>query len=88
MDTTSLMRCTDDDGFTDITSAFHGSATANKSDAIDEAQERADANGAPVAVWERDGWHHVCEVPPDMISPPPETLGWSVLAVVDPMEWA
>ena len=85
---TSLMRCTDDDGFTEFASAFHGSATADRSRAIQDAQARADANGAPVAVWERDGWHHVCEVPPDMIWPSPEVVGWSVLAVVDPRAWA
>ena len=53
-------------------------------DAIAAAQETADANGAPVGVWDRDGWYCVCEVPPDEIEPSPESNGWHIFALVDP----
>ena len=50
----------------------------------DDAQSQADANGAPVGVWERDGWTTICEDAPETIEPNPEDRGWHMIAVVEP----
>ncbi len=50
----------------------------------DSAQAQADGNGAPVAIWGRDGWLTICEDPePD---PNPEDQGWRMVALIDPTE--
>lgn len=59
-------------------------ATASERHAIEDAQAHANTNQAPVGVWHRDGWYTVCETPPEMLEPDPETLGWTIHAVVDP----
>ena len=48
------------------------------------AQEHADANGAPVAVWTRDGWSVICEEPEP--EPEPEAEGWEMVAIIDPTD--
>lgn len=48
------------------------------------AQEQSDANGAPVAIWTRDGWMVICEEPEP--EPAPEDCGWRLVALVDPSE--
>jgi hypothetical protein len=52
-----------------------------------EAQERSDANGAPVAIWDRDGCYTISETPADMIEPNPEDSGWRECALVEPTGW-
>lgn len=52
------------------------------------AQMAADANGAPVGVWSRDGWHTACEIDPESLDTAPESLGWTLIAVIDPQEAA
>ena len=60
---------------------------ANTSDMIwADAQERADANGAPVMILERDGWLAICEEPPDMMEPDPIASGWTERALIEPSE--
>ena len=56
-----------------------------------DAQARADANGAPVMIIERDGrdgWLAICEEPPDMMEPDPIAAGWTERALIDPSEVA
>jgi hypothetical protein len=48
------------------------------------AQEQADANGAPMGIWGRDGWLTICDVPPDEIEPDPTQAGWRLVAVIEP----
>jgi hypothetical protein len=69
----------------DITSTFGVELFAASFTGIwDLAQAQADANGAPVAVWGRDGWLTICEDPePD---PDPEVFGWRMVALIDPTE--
>jgi hypothetical protein len=54
--------------------------------ACDMGQGLADQNGAPVGIWRRDGSHVVCEIDPESITPEPESLGWALVAIVDPTE--
>jgi hypothetical protein len=54
--------------------------------AIADAQDRANLNGAPVAVLERDGWFRLCEEPPDQMEPSPYDEGWQDHALVEPAE--
>lgn len=65
---------------------FGRTLTGSKSVAIATARELADANGAPVAVWARDGWHTLSELPSDCLEPSPESQGWREVAIVDPTE--
>ena len=65
---------------------FARTMTTSERNAIDEAAELANANGAPVGVWQRDLWFTVCAEPPELIEPDPEPLGWQLWAVVDPDE--
>lgn len=51
-----------------------------------DAQQLADANGAPVGVWKRGPWLCLCETAPELIEPQPELDGWELWAVVDPSE--
>ena len=55
--------------------------------ALDDAQQLSNQNGAPVGVWDRQGWYAVCETPPEDIEPSPESEGWTLHAVVDPQEY-
>lgn len=55
-----------------------------QTDAFVAAIAQAAHNEAPVGVWARDGWWTVCDVPPDMIAPDPERLGWVLWQVVPP----
>lgn len=58
---------------------------ATSTDAIARAQDMADANGAPVRVWTRDGWFVIDERPDDDLpDPTPESQGWAEYAIVDP----
>ena len=55
----------------------------NSSHVYTVAQEMADANGAPVGIWKRDGWLTIDENPPDE-DDEREAAGWVLTAVVDP----
>lgn len=46
------------------------------------ALERSVENGAPVAVWRRDGWATICDVPPDMLPIDPSRYGWTLGEIV------
>lgn len=52
--------------------------------AYQRAQILAHENGAPVGIWQRDGWYTVCEVAPDEVEPSPELSGWRLLSIVEP----
>jgi hypothetical protein len=39
-------------------------------------------NGAPVAVWHRDGWATICDVPPDVLPIAPARYGWMLGEIV------
>lgn len=70
-------------------SAFGGltmfAASVHQHNIYRMAQETADANGAPVEIWERDGWLVISEDP----EPDDAFLGgWRSLAVVVPQEVA
>lgn len=54
----------------------------------DDAQQIANANGAPVAILERDGWRAICEEPPDDMDSQPLEHGWSLTALIEPQESA
>ena len=62
-----------------------GAHLMTRDQAIDEAAAAADRNGTPCGVWERDGWHTVCELSPEDITPDPTLAGWALVAVLDPM---
>ena len=46
-----------------------------------EALALANANGAPVAVYERGGWYGLVETVPD---PSEDTDGWALIGIMDP----
>ena len=83
----SIARITDDDGYTFLPFPPDGRMWANARIAIDEAQDRANVNGAPCVVWDRDGWYTVCDLPPDSIEPDPTLSGWMPYAEVIPTGW-
>lgn len=64
--------------------AFPMQCWSNAATAIQDGQATANANGAPVAILERDGWYAVCEEPPDDMEPCPFDEGWTDYALVDP----
>lgn len=47
------------------------------------AQRQADANGAPVEIWGRDGWLVICEDPEPEGA---EESGWRSVALVAPQK--
>lgn len=49
-----------------------------------EAQDTANANGAPVMIMARDGWLTICEEPPDDAECDPYGHGWQDYALVAP----
>jgi len=48
----------------------------------DTAMFRSRENGAPVAVWHRDGWATICDVPPDALPIDPARYGWELGEIV------
>lgn len=53
--------------------------------AINIAQDTANRNGAPVAVWTRDGFYAVSEWPDDCYDQNPMDDGWHDYALVEPI---
>ena len=69
-----------------VVTPFGHDLHASESSAIAEAAKVANVTACPCGVWYRDGWYTVCDVAPEMIEPEPELSGWTLWAVVDPVE--
>lgn len=66
--------------------AFAENVTEVYAQAIADAQALANRNGAPVGIWQRDGWLTVCDVAPAMIVPDPHDAGWLLDCVIEPAD--